>query len=50
VAKLRKEEEENVLDSLNEMETYVVDSDSDTSWGEEHEDKVVYEWQDFFGD
>ena len=49
MTKLRKEEEEEALADLKELETYVA-SDSDESWGDEHEDKVVYEWEDFFGD
>ena len=46
---MRKEEEEAVLAGLKELETNVP-SDNDESWGDEHEDKVVYEWQDFFGE
>lgn len=47
VTKMRKEEEEDTLAGLKELETYVA-SDSDHSWGDEHEDKAVHEWQDFF--
>ena len=46
---MQKEEEEDALAGLKEMETYV-SSDSEESWGEEHEDKGVHEWEDFFDD
>ena len=46
---MQKEEEEGALAGLKELETYA-SSDSEQSWGEEHEDKVVHEWEDFFGD
>ena len=46
---MRKEEEENALAGLKELETYV-SSDSEEPWGDEHEEKVVHEWEDFFDD
>ena len=46
---MQKEEGENATAGLKEMETYV-SFDSEESWGEEHEDKVVHEWEDFFDD
>ena len=46
-----KKEEEEVLDDLKELETYLASDNEDyESWGEEHEDKVAYEWEDFFAD
>ena len=46
---MRKQEEDEALADLQELETYVT-SDSDDSWGDEHEEKVVHEWEDFFDD
>ena len=46
-----KQEEEEVLDDLKELETYLAsDQSEDESWGNDQEEKVAYEWQDFFAD
>ena len=46
-----KQEEEEVLDDLKELETYLAsDQSEDDSWGNDQEEKVAYEWQDFFAD
>ncbi|KAJ7364996.1 hypothetical protein OS493_007632 [Desmophyllum pertusum] len=50
VTRMRKEEEDEIRADLEELETYQASDDSDESWGDEHEDKVVYEWEDFFVD
>lgn len=47
---MRKEEEDEIRADLEELETYQASDDSDESWGDEHEEKVVYEWEDFFAD
>lgn len=46
-----KKEEKEVFDDLKELETYLASDNEDLeSWGEGHEDKVAYEWEDFFAD
>ncbi|KAJ7365065.1 hypothetical protein OS493_007707 [Desmophyllum pertusum] len=50
VTRMRKEEEDEIRADLEELETYQASDDSDESWGDEHEEKVVYEWEDFFAD
>jgi len=45
---LRKEEEEDALAGLKGLETFVASDSEDECWGDKKEDKVVYEWQDFF--
>lgn len=46
-----RQEEEEVLDDLKEMETYLAsDQSEDEFWGNDQEEKVAYEWQDFFAD
>ena len=46
---MQKEEEEDAVACLKELETYV-GSDSEETWGDGHEGKVVHEWEDFFED
>ena len=50
VTKIWREEKEDLLAGLNELETYVASDSGDDSWGEKKEEKVMYEWQDFFDD
>ena len=45
-----KEEEDATLADLAELETYHASDDGDESWGEEQEERVVYDWEDFFTD
>ena len=47
---MRREDEEDVLAALNELETYVASDSEDDSWGDKKEEKVVCKWQDFFAD
>ena len=51
MARKLKEEEEEIRDDLQELESYHASDDSDSeSWGDKKDKVVVFEWEDFFTD
>lgn len=50
MARMRKEEEDEIRADLAELETYHPSDDGEESWGDDKEKRVVYDWEDFFTD